>query len=56
MKLIVAAENLIERVVLALGLAPVTLVDTHMAFMRARDHGGREAGREPRRSRPSNLA
>ena len=36
MKLTVAPENLIERVVMALGLAPVTLVDTHMAFMRAR--------------------
>jgi SAM-dependent methyltransferase len=36
MKLTVSAENPIERVVLALGLAPVTLMDTHMSFMRAR--------------------
>src|SRR3954452_21626428 len=36
MKLSVTAENPIERVVLALGLAPVTLMDTHMSFMRAR--------------------
>jgi SAM-dependent methyltransferase len=36
MKLTVAAENPIERVVLALGVAPVTLMDTHMSFMRAR--------------------
>jgi SAM-dependent methyltransferase len=36
MKLTVAPENLIERIVLALGLAPVTLVDTHMSFLRAR--------------------
>lgn len=36
MKLKVAAEHPLERVALALGLAPVTLVDTHMAFLRAR--------------------
>lgn len=36
MKLAATGENLVERVVLALGLAPVTLVDTHMAFLRAR--------------------
>src|SRR5882724_3970121 len=36
MKLTVAAESPIERIVLALGLAPVTLMDTHMSFMRAR--------------------
>src|SRR3954471_5457047 len=36
MKLTVAPENPIERLVLALGLAPVTLVDTHMSFLRAR--------------------
>ena len=36
MKLTVAAENPIERVVLALGVAPVTLMDTHVSFMRAR--------------------
>jgi SAM-dependent methyltransferase len=36
MKLTVAAENPIERLLLALGVAPVTLLDTHMSFMRAR--------------------
>jgi SAM-dependent methyltransferase len=36
MKLRVGAENLLERVVLWLGIAPVTIVDTHMAFIRAR--------------------
>lgn len=36
MKLSVTGENLAERVALALGLAPVTLVDTHMSFLRAR--------------------
>jgi SAM-dependent methyltransferase len=36
MKLVVAAENPIERLVLALGIPPVTLMDTHMSFMRAR--------------------
>lgn len=36
MKLIVAAENPIERILLALGIPPVTLMDTHMSFMRAR--------------------
>jgi hypothetical protein len=35
MKLTVAAENPIERLILALGVAPVTLMDTHMSFMRA---------------------
>lgn len=36
MKLAVVGENLLEKVVLALGIAPTTLVDTHLAFMRAR--------------------
>lgn len=36
MKLKATGENLLERIVLSLGLAPVTLVDTHMAFLRAR--------------------
>lgn len=36
MKLKVAAEHPLERIVLALGLAPVTLVDTQMSFLRAR--------------------
>src|SRR3984893_5237608 len=36
MKLTVTAENHIERLVLAFGAAPVTLLDTHMSFMRAR--------------------
>jgi hypothetical protein len=36
MKLSIVPENLIERVILALGLAPVPLVDTHMSFLRAR--------------------
>ena len=36
MKLKATGENLLEHMVLALGLAPVTLVDTHMAFLRAR--------------------
>jgi SAM-dependent methyltransferase len=36
MKLTVAAENPIERIALALGIPPVTLMDTHMSFMRAR--------------------
>lgn len=36
MKLTVAAEHPIERLVLALGIPPVTLMDTHMSFMRAR--------------------
>jgi SAM-dependent methyltransferase len=36
MKLVVAAENPIERIALALGIPPVTLMDTHMSFMRAR--------------------
>ncbi len=36
MKLAVRPENAAERIALALGLAPVTLVDTHMSFLRAR--------------------
>src|SRR5262245_16586004 len=36
MKLGVIAENPIERLILALGLAPVTLMDTQMSFIRAR--------------------
>lgn len=36
MKLTVAAENPIERVALALGLPPVTLMETHISFLRAR--------------------
>lgn len=36
MKLKVVAERPLERMVLALGMAPVTLVDTHMSFLRAR--------------------
>ena len=36
MRLKVSAETPLERVALALGLAPVTLVDTHMSFLRAR--------------------
>jgi SAM-dependent methyltransferase len=36
MKLTVVAENTIERLILALGIAPVTLMDTHVSFMRAR--------------------
>ncbi len=36
MKLTVSGENGIERLLLALGIPPVTLMDTHMAFMRAR--------------------
>jgi len=36
MKLAVVGENLLEKVAVALGIAPITLVDTHMAFMRAR--------------------
>jgi SAM-dependent methyltransferase len=36
MKLKVTAENPIERLLLALGIPPVTLIDTHMSFMRAR--------------------
>jgi ubiquinone/menaquinone biosynthesis C-methylase UbiE len=35
-KLAVRPENPMERLAMALGLAPVTLVDTHMAFLRAR--------------------
>jgi SAM-dependent methyltransferase len=35
-KLTVAAENPLERLALALGIAPVTLMDTHIAFIRAR--------------------
>src|SRR5262249_22973094 len=36
MKLAVVGESLLEKIVLALGIAPITLVDTHLAFMRAR--------------------
>lgn len=36
MKLSVSGENPLERLALAFGLAPVTLVDTHMSFLRAR--------------------
>jgi len=36
MKLTVSAESTLERIALALGVAPVTLVDTHMSFLRAR--------------------
>src|SRR5512144_2719059 len=36
MKLTVAGEGFLEKLVVALGIAPVTLVDTHMSFMRAR--------------------
>jgi SAM-dependent methyltransferase len=36
MKLSVSPESPIERLVLALGIPPVTLMDTHMSFMRAR--------------------
>lgn len=36
MRLKVAGENPIEQLVIALGVAPVTLMDTHMAILRAR--------------------
>ena len=36
MKLSVSGENAAERLAIALGVAPVPLVDTHMAFLRAR--------------------
>jgi SAM-dependent methyltransferase len=36
MKLAVKGENPLEAAALALGIAPLTLVDTHMAFLRAR--------------------
>lgn len=36
MKLTVAAENPLERAALALGIAPVPLMDTHLSFLRAR--------------------
>ena len=36
MKLTVSPENPIERLLLALRIPPVTLMDTHMSFMRAR--------------------
>src|SRR3954447_7694965 len=36
MKLTISPENPIERLILALGIAPITLMDTHMAFLRAR--------------------
>jgi SAM-dependent methyltransferase len=35
-KLVVAPENPFERLAMALGVVPVTLMDTHMSFMRAR--------------------
>lgn len=36
MKLKVSGENLFEKAALALGIPPVTLMDTHMSFLRAR--------------------
>src|SRR5262245_49493776 len=36
MKLSVSGENLVERAALALGIPPVTLMHTHMSFLRAR--------------------
>jgi len=36
MKLKVTGENPIERIALALGIPPVTLMDTHISFLRAR--------------------
>src|SRR4051812_46242820 len=36
MKLTVSPDNSIERLALALGIPPVTLMDTHISFMRAR--------------------
>lgn len=36
MKLTVTAENPIDRLILALGVAPLTIMDTHVSFMRAR--------------------
>jgi SAM-dependent methyltransferase len=36
MKLTVAAENPLERVALALGVAPIALMETHLSFLRAR--------------------
>jgi SAM-dependent methyltransferase len=36
MKLTVAAENPLERLALALGIAPITLMETHLSFLRAR--------------------
>jgi len=36
MKLTIAPENALERLLLALRIPPVTLLDTHMSFMRAR--------------------
>ncbi len=36
MKLTVSSETSLERIALALGVVPVTLVDTHMSFLRAR--------------------
>lgn len=35
-KLTVSPETLIERLLIALGVPPVTLMDTHMSFLRAR--------------------
>jgi SAM-dependent methyltransferase len=36
MKLTVAPENALERLALALGIPPVTLMETHLSFLRAR--------------------
>jgi len=36
MKLTVSGENPLERIALALGIAPITLMDTHLSFLRAR--------------------
>src|SRR3954453_21481349 len=36
MKLTVAAEHPLERIALALGIAPITLMETHLSFLRAR--------------------
>ena len=36
MKLTVRGENPLERIALALGIAPITLMETHLSFLRAR--------------------
>ena len=36
MKLTVSAENPLEQIVLALGIAPIPLMETHLSFLRAR--------------------
>ena len=36
MKLTVSGENPLERIALALGIAPITLMETHLSFLRAR--------------------